>query len=36
MQNADMALRTEDMAAWEEEVFAGYTAEQGSGLEYVG
>ena len=36
MQNAQTALRTLDMAAWEEEVFADYTAENGDGLKNVG
>lgn len=36
MQNAEMALRNQDMAAWEEEVFADYTVENGDGLKNVG
>lgn len=36
MQQADDALRTEDVGAWLEELTADVTVEQGSGMQYVG
>lgn len=36
MQNVESILLNQDLAAWEEELFSGYTAERGSGLKYVG
>ena len=36
MQNAEHALLTQDLAAWEEEIFSGYTIENGDGLKHVG
>lgn len=36
MQYAQSALTNEALTAWQEEIFSGYTAENGSGLKYVG
>lgn len=35
-QNAESALRTQDVNQWQTEVFGGYAAENASGLRYVG
>ena len=35
-QNAESALRTQDVNQWQTEIFGGYTAENASGLRYVG
>lgn len=36
MQNVESILLDQDLTAWQEEIFSGYTAVEGSGLKYVG